>query len=689
MDTAVARLHKLATGCLALAILAIGVALWANQAGRHLTGPQAICALPNGHTWLAVDDELWHIGPDEDLVSRKTIADLGLPALPGNLVNAPDGRIAITVRGQERVYWLDPDAERLAGQVDWQWPQAHRDLLSHPHTLAVGPQGQFAVATGGGHRVLAFNAEGHFLGITRPDTYRFTNGLWWGDEGIWTTDTNRFALVRLDPLVLGEQQRIELHDSSDPARYLSWMRAYPKLGLGDTSRPLATVVRMRNGMRTGRVVHVMADGSEKAVALGEDLQPQDLAWRQNELLVVDSQRYRIRRSDLDGRVLPDFGAGQVQTLLGQSLLKAQRLSHIYRIGLLAGALLLAAGLLVLGYKRQRQAVQHSAQLAPEFRLLGTPVLSKRQLIKDGLALHWPWLLLLVWMLLPRGLDLIAQQSGHAMPLPGLWRVACLLMGLLTVSWVMIRRMRRAATDPGLEGLLNVRATSLLTADGVWAAYREPGERLRETFMLGPVGAVRWLVLTDRRLLSFRVTIRDKVLTGSWHRSDIESVSLPALRSLHWWQRWLRQPVEGNWLKIRTRDGQVLQGVVPSAITAGRVAAILGLACGKPVKQRLHAHTDTHTAGSQPTTHSSWLQTVASALVPGSGQWWQGRPESALIMFIIFAAWLGVGTGPVTLVWFTGSAEVAPRSLIAAWTMQALWGLFSAWDAWYLSGARRR
>ena len=39
--------------------------------------------------------------------------------------------------------------------------------------------------------------EARFLARTGADTYQFTNGLWWVDDALWTTDTNRFELKRL------------------------------------------------------------------------------------------------------------------------------------------------------------------------------------------------------------------------------------------------------------------------------------------------------------------------------------------------------------------------------------------------------------------------------------------------------------------------------------------------------------
>lgn len=682
MDKQIRRLHLAATICLALAIMAAGFALWANQAGQSLQGPQAICALPKGDTWLSVDDELWQLGPNEALIRRANIAQLGLPGLPGNLVAAPDGRIALTVRGQARVYWLNPDTGHIDGQVEWQWPEEHRDLLAHPHAVAIGPQGEFAVATGGGHRVLAFTHEGRFIGITAPGTYRFTNGLWWDKDGIWTTDTNRFALLKLDPATLAVRQRVELSESSHPARYLSWMRPYPTSA--GSLHALATVARMRNGMRLGRVVHVMADGAQHEVALPNDAQPQDLAWRGQELLVVDASSYQIKRSDLQGKALPDFGSSQVQGLLQDTRRHALRLTRSHQLGLITAGLSLLAALLLLGLKRLRQQAANRQTLAPAFKTLGTPTLSRLQLCKDALALHWPWLPLVAWMLAPRALDLWAQVGGESNHTRAMWHLAWMSMGLAVTAWAFIRRWRQAAYDPRFEGLLNVRAVSLLASDGAWTAYSEPGERLRETFMLGPIGTVRWMILTDRRLLSFRVTVRDKVMNGAWHRSDIESVALLALKDLHWWQRWLRQPVEGNWLKIRMRDGKVLQGMVPSAITARRVAAMLGLTA-RPIE--LDARAGRNARPLPPA--QRWFPVLASALVPGCGQWTQGRNQSALLMFIIFAGWLAVGTGPVTLTWWTGSADISPQHMLQAWAMQVMWALFSAWDAWYLAGSSRR
>jgi hypothetical protein len=671
---------------LILALLGIATALLVQHGAQDRQGPQAMAVLDGQHVALSVNDELWLLDAQGALLARRTLTELGLPGIPANLARAPDGRIAASLRGQTTVYWLDSKLSQVVGRSQWQWPAHLRSLLDHAHTLAIGPQGQFAVATAGGHRVLLFGPDGRFLAITPPDTYRFTNGLWWTASSLWTTDTNRFALVELDPASLTVRRRIELGSGGHRAPYLSWATAYPAPASSPNealTTPLATVVRMANGMRQGRVVDVLPDGRELPFNMGErgqEVEPQDLAWLGHELLLVDGHGHRVMGFGRDRQRLSDFGSGEVQALLRQGRQRQQRMDRLYQAGLLLGVAGLALALLTLRQQRLKQDAQAMPTLQAELKTLGTPVLSREELVRAAWRLAGPWLLLVGWVLLPKafdalrlvwpGIPMVSKQTGTALTLLG---------ALALLTW-LLRRQRRAALDPDQEALLNVVAVQSLSGRQGWLALKEPGEQLRETFLIAPVGALKWVLLSDRRLLVLRLNLRDRVLESAWHRSDIASVSLPPLKALSWWQRAMRWPVDGNWLRIAMRDGTVIEGTLRSAVTAQRVARLLGLPA-----QRASASQSTRavlSAGAGQT-RRTWLPVTLSLLVPGSGQWLQGRPSTALLMFLCATAWLALVTWPPSLVWYTGVADIRWQRLIEPWCVQLAFGLVSALDAWQL------
>ncbi|WP_290871159.1 hypothetical protein [Aquabacterium sp.] len=581
---------------LLLALIGIATALLVQHGAPNREGPQALSVLPDHGLALSVDDAIWLLAPDGSLRTRRTTTELALPGLPANLALAPDGRLGISVRGEAAVFWLDPLRGERVGRTALQWPVGQRDALKHPHTLAIGPHGQIAVATAGHHRVMLFAPDGHFLGITPPGTYAYTNGLWWTATSLWTTDTNRFALVELNPQTLAVRQRIALDTPSDAARYLSWATGHPAqlTGLiaseGDrvpsprSGPPLATVFRMANGMRLGRPVDVWPDGHTRDYPLPRLIEGSDMAWIGGTLLVVDGHERRLRRFSQAREPLPDWGDAQVQRLLKSSLQHQHRMAQLYQGGLLTGVLGLLVGLLL--WRRAQHVDSRGSHRVPpstagvspaELAMLGTPALPPRELLRAACKHLGPWLYLVAWLLLTP-----LSRAWHAtflqtwpMPSRAMGMALTLLGALALLTW-LLRRHRQAAQAPQHEALFNAAAVQLLQQTPAWATFREPGERLRETFTLASLGALRWVILTDRRLLVLRVGLRQQVLESSWSRHDIVKVSLPKAQRLGWLTRLLRWPVPGGWVRIRLRDGQVLEGALRSAVTAQRVAMLLDL-----------------------------------------------------------------------------------------------------------------
>ena len=199
-------LKALAVACLAIAIGAVLGSVQATLRSGALQGPQALLVTPAAEVWLGVDHDLWRITAQGQLRDVTPVAAIGLPGAPANLVRVPGAGVVATVRGDPILYFLDTATARVTRTLLPQWPA---DLASHGKraiNLAFDAQGRLAVATGGGDAVALFDAEGRFLARTPPGTYQFTNGLWWNEAGLWTTDTNRYTLRLLDRETMQERK---------------------------------------------------------------------------------------------------------------------------------------------------------------------------------------------------------------------------------------------------------------------------------------------------------------------------------------------------------------------------------------------------------------------------------------------------------------------------------------------------
>lgn len=255
------RLQQVAVLLVALALAAIAVALYASQRFSAQRGPWALAVLPEQIVWLSVDEQLWRLNAHgKREVSIDTRQSLG--GAVGVLAAHPSGQLVAWVRQQTALHVLDARSGQARQRINPQWPadlRSHADEAIH---LAFAPDGRFAIATGGGHAVVLFDAAGRMLARTPANTYVFTNALWWADDAWWTTDTNRMALVRLDGETMSEKSRIPLTQRQSAWLYLAEAAA-PSHGAPRNGRqPLATIARMSNGMKYGRMSDVFADGSQ-------------------------------------------------------------------------------------------------------------------------------------------------------------------------------------------------------------------------------------------------------------------------------------------------------------------------------------------------------------------------------------------------------------------------------------------
>jgi hypothetical protein len=338
----------------------------------------ALVTTPAGEVWVGVDDRLWRLGPDGDLRHDDTLAALGLPGAPSNLHRHPNGGIVASVRDHATLFVLDPATARVRGRIQPQWPA---DLARHGAraiNLALHPDGRIAIATGGGHTVALFDADGRFIARSAPDLYRFTNGLWWVGDTLWTTDTNRSQLKRLDGRTLALQQTVTL-DAAQAARYLGPARLHP------TAAERVALIRFHNGMTRGRMA-VLDGSSERPLPQATVIEPIDVDWFNDDVVVTDGASHQLLRVDGTSGLARPWADGRARQKLAQGLMQRDRLLLHWKLGLVAAAGLFMVALALAWHAQQLQQQSDDQARPIDLSYLGTPRLTRGQRASDRHAL---------------------------------------------------------------------------------------------------------------------------------------------------------------------------------------------------------------------------------------------------------------------------------------------------------------
>jgi hypothetical protein len=671
-------LKAAAVALLALAIVAVVFAFRASHERVNIQGPSALAVLPDGTVWLGVDEALWKLDREGRRIAVVPRSVHGVPGRIGNLALRGDGRLAAATRGDAAIYLLDGATGQPQGRIVPQWPAELAAHASRAIHFAFHPDGRFAVATGGGHAVALFDAQGGFLARTPDFYYRFTNGLWWAGESLWTTDTNRFALVRLDGRTLQSQQRLNLPGSVFlENRYLGMAVGSPRPEL------LGVVVRFADGMVRGQAVAVRPDGRQRPFPAGA-AEPRDLQWLGETLLMTDGNGYRVRRYAANGDVQPEFGDEAVRRELGSLWERRTTLYRFYRGGLAAAIALFVLGLgcAVAAQTAQRRA--RVAGLGADFSRLGTPEVPAWRRAVLALMLAWPAVVVFA---------IAAVDTLHPLrPLTGLpvtgylILVLSVFLALLLGNYLWLRRrIRRAAGDPATDALFNGVALAHLQKDEAFWRDRLPGELPLETVMLVRYGGPQWLVLTDRRLFLHRVNVRDRVLEQAWSFGQVLSAETSAQPRARWWQRLNDVfSLTGLRLRIVLRDGQVVEGGVVAVQAAQRLADKLSdaaQAAQAAGSSEAFATAPAAIAPAKAAPRAGWAPVLASLLIPGLGQWMQRRSGTALTLFASWAAVTVVAAVPLGWTLWGPRAAVNPRYMAYVVAVYAAVCLSAAFDAW--------
>lgn len=613
-------MKKLAGALLVLALGGIALSLFANQKSVGIQGPGTVRAVAPDTLWLAVDEELWVLDPQGRRKAVRSVQSLGLGEAISNIVRAPEGQVLLSSRGDPHWQLVDAATLQPVRTIRPQWPAEFAGTYLRAVHLAVSPQGEIAAATGGGHTVLLFDREGRFRARTAPDTYRFTNGLWWSPEGWWTTDTNRFALHLLDAQALAVLRTVELRRSPVDHPYLgealpSQGAAWPGTGLP----PLATLTRLGSLMEPGHVVDVFPNGAQ--VVFNREVIPQlrDIAWFDGHLLAIDGEAFALRRFDAGRRALEPFGDAQVQAALAQ--LRADRSywrSLGSRYAVLVSAVLLVAGL--AAYARSRQLEAAETMAAREAGVEPGPARPRRRLLANWLGLS------------------------------------------------------RRSARPEDEAARNRRAVEWLTQHDDFERIRLPSEVPRETVDL-PGWHSRWLLVTNRRILLFVASARERRLASEWPRRAVVAAEVPDRVSA-----WARLRGAPN-LVLTFTTGTTLRLRCASPVTARRVAQLLMSSPAVPDPM----------AGTMQIPLPAprrWHEVLASFVVPGSGQWLQGRFATGVVLFTAGLLLCVYVWAPVLWALHGPKMEVSMRSISNAFLAWLVIALVASSDAWRFSAARR-
>lgn len=682
-------LKAIAVCMLVLAMAAIAVALYVSNQRVHIQGPSALVAMPDDSVWLTVDDALWHLdatGTRIKTVQAAALAQGGLHGLIGNLVVHPNGQLVASVKDDPTLYFLDPAVGTVTARMVPQWPLALAKHGSRAINYAFHDDGRVAIATGGGHTVAVFDARGAFIAQTPPGTYEFTNGLWWADGSLWTTNTNGLALIALDANTLAQKSQVKLVHAERGWRFLGMAVASHGAqraasvtnagGLSPESLPLATVVRFANGMVVGHAVDVFPDGSQSSFPVNTAQEPRDIKWRGKELLLVDGASYTVKRYDDNRMAMADFGDATVRGELSALLAQRMRLQGQYYAGLAAAVVLFVLGFAAAVWAQQLEKRQTLATRAMDWSHLGTPRLSEAQWLARLVKLYWaPIALMAVFVLL------IPTVLADFPRVPALL-VYVFKVLLVVLAWALgVRVYRRVSADPAQEGVVNFPAMQYLANDDTFWQLRRDGEQPCEVLTLQGKTGAHWLVLTNERLLVFVSNLKERTLLAEHPRRSVTGARVLTPSESPWWQRGT---LAGAVLRLEFKDGTSLQGHAAAATTAHRLVALLYRPAFDAPSASEMAHTLQGQSRRPPralTSQTATVQVLSSLLVPGLGQWMQGRNHTGMRFFSVWVILLAFFCIPVIWTLWAPRAAVSPIFAVTLATGMLLMSLMAAWDVW--------
>jgi hypothetical protein len=678
--------------CLALALAGALASVRSTLDAGAIEGPSGLIVtrgpLPR-QVWLGVDDELWRLTPDGRLIDRQPIAASGLPRPPANLVHGPDGTVVASVRRDPTLYVIDAQQARVVRRLLPQWPD---DLARHGGraiNFAFDAQGRVAIATGGGDAVALFDADGRFIARTPPGAYAFTNGLWWSDQGLWTTDTNRFTLRLLDGGTLAPQRTVELgHDGA--GGYLGPARGHPH---PRTDGPQAALIRFRGDMIRGTVARV--DSGGRATTLphaATTMKPRDLDWLDGDLLVTDGVSFSILRWSAQGLALAPFGDAAVQSALEDKRRERDALHQQRQIWLGVAGVALALGLAgaaAAAWLARREQPRRPLDLSR----LGTARLPRLQLFKLTLRMNrWIIVMLLPMMALQLlGVLVAANATLKALvaaqgPWVAVATSGALLLIVLATFPLALRRIRRLSALPEYEPVANQLAMAQLQRSaGLIASELRAGEQVLEAFHLRP--GLTWWVLTSERLLGYPLSLGQARAKASHELADATRIAEAPAQPPAAIKRWA--------LALDVRAGIDFEfggggehrvgGGVGSPVLAARIRERAQQHAERMRRLRRQRPHDAPTP--RPSTLSRRRRAAwSSLLLPGVGHWQLGHGAQAIVFLVPWLATVVLFTAPTLWTLAEPFTAVSHGTWIGLGLWHAALSGMAAADAWRLEPA---
>jgi hypothetical protein len=664
---------------LALSVGLTGLAIYQTSKAHAIHGPGALAVMADNTVWIGMEASLVHVSGAGHELESCPLSALGLTVSPADLLQNPSGDLVVTQRDDPTLYFVAASGCRRLHTIHPQWPA---DLVRHGGrsiNLAFHPDGRIAIATGGGNAVALFAADGTFLARTRPGAYKFTNGLWWRGENLWTTDTNRSVLRVLDGHSLLEKSTASV-GCIRGARFLGGAAA-----LAGNPNVQAALAIYYNGMIEGQVITVSPSGKVDAVPAPTIFHPFRLAWQGDQLLASDAASLKILRWSANRERLPDFGDAALRASWDALAARRHALESLYWPLLITAIASFAIAIAIVARTQNQQGIRAAAAGRLELSTLGTPALSAADIGRMTLEV-WglPLLLLLIAFILLQ----FAAVNPHPIILlrkliPEDRLLAACCLGLLAygcLGFGMARAAKRLR-EPEFEPLANAAAVRMLKKQSRQSLGLADDETVRETF-LWQVPMPAWIVLTDRRLLmlgwlSQRIfksfTVEElKSASSSFENPDGRAAKVSRLQ----------RAFSRGWLSVSLADGHVLNGAMSSASIAQRVAALINDAAADAAQKPAPATPSLGVLNRDPRRSAKrFRDAAASILIPGLGQWLQNRFSLGLVYFVGALAALLFLVIPSTWFFVGPRAEVSAATLLYAYGTQAAIALAAAYDAY--------
>ncbi len=261
------------------------------------------------------------------------------------------------------------------------------------------------------------------------------------------------------------------------------------------------------------------------------------------------------------------------------------------------------------------------------------------------------------------------------------RDGLLLAALLLAAAVVARAQYRRALSlrPECEPALNRPAIDWLDAPGGFERVRLDTELPRESVYL-PGRRPRWLLVTNRRILLFAASARERRLQSEWPRRAIVFAGAPEQLPGH--RSALQRLLKPANLVLSFTTGTTLYLDCASRATADRVAQLLMSSPALP--EESGGNSVLIPRGPR----RRWHEVIASLLVPGAGQCLQGRLAAGAALFMA-ALLLGLYGGMSLARSLHGPQLHLPGlGAVAALAGWILVSLVASRDAWRFSAKRR-